>query len=114
MPRANRPEHRRTNAIRSRWRGSMFAWILNTKAENVSASGATVPVEVGRSRGGRALAVVDAHERLAGSDGPVHGRARDAQDALDLVEQLERRAAGAVQLVDERHDRDAAHAAHGE
>jgi hypothetical protein len=32
----------------------MFAWILNTKAEKVSASGSTVPVEVVRVRGGGA------------------------------------------------------------
>ena len=33
MPRENLPEQMRKNAIRSRCCGSMFAWILNTKAE---------------------------------------------------------------------------------
>jgi hypothetical protein len=31
MPRSKRPEQIRRNAMRSRWFGSMFAWILNTK-----------------------------------------------------------------------------------
>ena len=31
MSLVNRPEQTRTNATRSRWRGSMFAWILKTK-----------------------------------------------------------------------------------
>ena len=33
MSRANRPEQTRRKATRSRWRGSMFAWILKTKPE---------------------------------------------------------------------------------
>jgi hypothetical protein len=32
MPRFSLPEQTRTKAMRSRWFGSMFAWILNTKA----------------------------------------------------------------------------------
>src|SRR5665213_913157 len=32
MPRRSLPEHRRAKAMRSRWLGSMLAWILNTKA----------------------------------------------------------------------------------
>ena len=28
MPRVSRPEHNRMKAMRSRWLGSMFAWIL--------------------------------------------------------------------------------------
>ncbi len=41
MPRWNRPEVMRTNAMRSRWLGSMFAWILNTKPETSGSPGAT-------------------------------------------------------------------------
>lgn len=33
MPRSNSPDTIRTKAIRSRWRGSMLAWILKTKPE---------------------------------------------------------------------------------
>ena len=32
MPRVSLPEHSRANAMRSRWFGSMLAWILKTKA----------------------------------------------------------------------------------
>ena len=32
MPRVSLPEHSRANAMRSRWFGSILAWILNTKA----------------------------------------------------------------------------------
>ena len=32
MPRLSLPEHSRANAMRSRWFGSILAWILNTKA----------------------------------------------------------------------------------
>ena len=43
MSRSNFPEQTRTKAMRSRWRGSMFAWILKTKPENAGSSGAIVP-----------------------------------------------------------------------
>ena len=43
IPRSKRPEHTRTNAMRSRCRGSMFAWILNTKPVNSGSSGSTMP-----------------------------------------------------------------------
>ncbi len=53
MPRWNLPEQMRTKAIRSRCRGSMFAWILNTKPEK---PGASAPARRSRScgRGGGA------------------------------------------------------------
>jgi hypothetical protein len=41
IPRSNRPEQTRTNAIRSRWAGSMFAWILKTSPVNAGSSGWT-------------------------------------------------------------------------
>ena len=41
MPRSNLPEHMRTNAMRSRWWRSMFAWILNTKPLNSGREGST-------------------------------------------------------------------------
>ena len=42
MPRWKRPEHRRTNATRSRCLGSMLAWTLNTKPVTLSSPGSTV------------------------------------------------------------------------
>ena len=41
MPRSNLPEQMRTNAMRSRWFLSMFAWILNTKPANSLRCGST-------------------------------------------------------------------------
>ena len=55
--------------------------------------------------------VVDALEVRPGADRPRHGVARDAEHALDLVHEVERVLARAVQLVDERDDRDPPHAA---
>ncbi|MNN44359.1 hypothetical protein D3C81_1586460 [compost metagenome] len=52
MPRSNLPEHTRTKAMRSRWRGSMFAWILNTKPVNLASSGTTTRLSVWRASGG--------------------------------------------------------------
>ena len=51
MPRVNRPEQTRTKATRSRWLGSMFAWILKTKPEKWSLSASIVPVVLCRGRG---------------------------------------------------------------
>ena len=51
MPRVNLPETMRTNAMRSRCAGSMFAWILKTKPENAGESGSTSPVAVLRGSG---------------------------------------------------------------
>ena len=39
------------NAMRSRWPGSMFAWILNTKPVSASSCGSTSRVVVARARG---------------------------------------------------------------
>src|SRR5690606_21844770 len=49
--------------------------------------------------------VIDAAELAAHADRPRHGRALDVEDRLDLVEQLERLAPVAVELVHEAHDR---------
>ena len=54
MSLVNRPEQTRTNATRSRWRGSMFAWILKTKPLKRSSAGLTVPESLGRGCGGGA------------------------------------------------------------
>ena len=52
MPRSKRPEQILKNAMRSRWRGSIFAWILKTNPEKASSSGATtLPASVRRLRG---------------------------------------------------------------
>ena len=42
MPLKNFPETTRMNATRSRWFGSMFAWILNTNPENSGFVGSTI------------------------------------------------------------------------
>src|SRR3954470_13188524 len=55
MPRSKRPEHTRRNASRSRWAGSMFAWILKTNPLKAGESGSTAsPVVVCRAPGGGA------------------------------------------------------------
>ncbi len=51
-------------------------------------------------------AVIDAAERTAAEDRPRDREDADAEDALDLADQLERVAAGAVHLVHEREDGD--------
>ena len=51
MPRSKRPEHTRKKAMRSRWAGSMFAWILKTKPVNGCSDGATERTVASRSRG---------------------------------------------------------------
>ena len=54
MPRSNRPEHTRTNAIRSRCAGSMLACTLNTRPENGASTGRGSPLMSARSAGRRA------------------------------------------------------------
>ena len=49
--------------------------------------------------------VVDARQLTPHADRPGDRRALDAEHALDLVEQLDRRTPVAVELVDEGHDR---------
>ena len=55
MPRVSLPEHSRANAMRSRWFGSMFAWILNTKADMRFSSASTVRLSAFCARGGGAI-----------------------------------------------------------
>ena len=50
----NRPEQTRTNATRSRWRGSMFACILKTKPVKRSSVGEIGPTSLDRGCGGGA------------------------------------------------------------
>ncbi|MCY1454833.1 hypothetical protein D9M71_719250 [compost metagenome] len=52
MPRSKRPEQTRTKAMRSRWRGSILAWILKTKPVNLPSFGSTTRVSVLRASGG--------------------------------------------------------------
>src|SRR6266511_541835 len=49
--------------------------------------------------------VVDAAKMFGVADRPVHRRRRDAQRALDIVDELEGVARRAIELVDERQDR---------
>jgi hypothetical protein len=58
-----------------------------------------------------APAVVHALEVGSSADRPRDGVAGDPEDALDLVHEVERVLAGAVELVDERDDRDPPHPA---
>ena len=53
-----RPEQTRTNATRSRWRGSMFAWILKTKPVKRSSVGLTGPASLRRGCGGGASSTI--------------------------------------------------------
>ena len=55
--------------------------------------------------------VVDAGEIAPHADGPGDGRGADLEHALDFIEQLDGRAAFAIELVDEGHDGRVAHAA---
>ena len=52
MPRSKRPEQMRVKAMRSRCFGSMFAWILNTKAVNSGEVGLDDAPVAARARGG--------------------------------------------------------------
>ncbi len=56
--------------------------------------------------------VIHALQPLAHPDRPGHRRAGNAQHRLHLVQQLDRRAALAIELVDEGHDRRVAQPAH--
>src|SRR5438046_1032800 len=56
--------------------------------------------------------VVDAAQLAPHSDGPGERRGVDAQHPLDLIQQLDGRAAVPIELVDEGHDRRVAQAAH--
>ena len=51
MPRWSRPEHTRMKAMRSRWFGSMFAWILKTKPVIFASPASTTRVAACCSRG---------------------------------------------------------------
>ena len=51
MPFSNLPEQIRINTIRSWWLGSIFAWILNTKAEKSSLVGWTISSTAWRGAG---------------------------------------------------------------
>src|SRR5690606_18849103 len=53
----------------------------------------------------------DALEALAHTDRPSYWRTADFEHILDLIEQLHRLPAFAIELVDEGHDRGGAHAA---
>ena len=55
MPRVSLPEHSRANAMRSRWFGSMLAWILNTKADMFVSSASTMRLSAFCERGGGAM-----------------------------------------------------------
>ena len=55
MPRSSLPEQTRAKAMRSRWFGSMLAWILKTKAVIFSSVACTVRISATWSRGGGAM-----------------------------------------------------------
>src|SRR6266576_779010 len=64
MPRLSLPEHSRANAMRSRWFGSILAWILNTKALIRGSAASTLRRLLSCARGGGAKR--PQLERLAG------------------------------------------------
>ena len=51
MPRTSRPEQIRAKAMRSRWFGSILAWILNTKAVSPGSEASTTRLSAGWARG---------------------------------------------------------------
>ena len=53
-------------------------------------------------------AIENAFEIGAGAEGPIHGEGFDAEDALEFIEQFKRIARGAIHLVHEGEDGDAA------
>ena len=53
--RSNVPEQIFRKAMRSRWFGSMLAWILKTKPVIFSSAGSTIRVSVGAGRGEGAM-----------------------------------------------------------
>src|SRR5215468_10421619 len=63
MPRVSLPEQTRRKAMRSRWFGSMFAWILKTKPVMAVSSGATTRPSAWRGCGQRVDQV--AHAEVA-------------------------------------------------
>src|SRR6266568_3295591 len=85
MPRLSFPEHSRANAMRSRWFGSILAWILNTKAlMRGAAAGEIADIDLfGRAGLGTAAFeqahaaggdVVGAEKIAAAADRPCHRR----------------------------------------
>ena len=57
MPRVSLPEHTRMKAMRSRWLGSMLAWILKTTPVMAFSVASTVRVAAFWLRGGGACAI---------------------------------------------------------
>ena len=58
MPRSNRPEHTRRNAMLSRWAGSMLDCTLNTAALNPASTGWGSPPASRRAPGGGAISTM--------------------------------------------------------
>ena len=109
MPRLSFPEHSRAKAMRSRWFGSMLAWILNTKAL-MRGSAASHLAQVGILRARRGCELAEPFEQIA--DAEIAQRAAEIdrrQMALAECLQLERLAGLAHQLqlvLDRRRHRD--------
>ena len=98
IPRSNRPEHTRTNAMRSRWLGSMLACTLKAKAENGASSGRGTPDVSSRGCGDGARSttasssrrtpkLVSADPKNTGDTSPL--RKRSSSMPVGVVEQLE-------------------------
>ena len=99
MPRSNRPEHTRTNAIRSRCAGSMLACTLNTSPENGVPTGRGSPLTSSRARrrgGERGHRVQQPADPEVRQRGPEQDRAgHPGQEGLHVDR-------GAVDLVEQR------------
>ena len=91
MPRLNLPEHSRTNAMRSRWLGSMLAWTLNTKPLTAFSCGSTMRVVVLR---GSASGAHRARQSSSSVDAEILQRAaEDHRRQMALAETPSRRTA---------------------
>src|SRR3546814_10721906 len=95
----------------TRYRAARFALLVVYRGEDgrvLAGEVATLLVQV-HLAGNQ---VHHALQALAHADRPGYRRALDAEHAFDFIEQVDRVAAFAVELVDEGHDRRVAHAAH--
>jgi hypothetical protein len=110
MPRVSLPEHSRANAMRSRWFGSMLAWILNTKADMLFSSAR--PCACRPSAPAAAAHAADGVEQIADAevlqrraeehrrqDGP-RGKRRQIERLAGVANEIDLRANGAASRLD--------------
>ena len=86
------PEQKRTKAMRSRWLGSMLAWILNTKPVIFASRGSTLASRLDRLRRGREFG--QGVEQVAHAE-IVEGAAEKHRGQMAFAERLRHRRAWA-------------------